>query len=112
MSKIEFYAGESVEMVVAVTDAAGQPVDLAGCEVAFRVAAEQPLIKRVGQGIELGANSFTVRLAPTETRALLPNGEAAAVYAYEAAIKTAQGAVSRVLGGVLTVRQSEATGDV
>ena len=101
----EMFQGDSKDLVVTVSDAAGQPVDLTGASIKWRAApavdsAVATISKATGSGIVITdavAGEFTVSLVPADTQTL--DGE----FYHEAQVTDAAGAVSTVLSGHLTI---------
>ena len=98
-------AGDSLDIVLAVKTAAGVDVPLAGATVRWWMGrgrasfGEDVLIKKsIGLGIAVTGATATVSLAPADTDAI-PAG----VYYHEAEIVFADGTVSTVTTGNITI---------
>ena len=104
------YTGETLTVVVPVTNSAGEALPLAGYEIVWHLESPTPLVKTTAAGhitIVGDGASFTFTLSDTDTAALLAGSNAhIRSYGHEAKITSALGEVSVVVRGQCTVVRS------
>lgn len=109
-SNFYVYTGETVTVVVPVTNSAGAALPLAGYDIVWRLESPTPLLKSSAAGdiaLTGDGTSFTFTLADTETADLLDGSNAhIRSYGHEAKITSALGEVSVVVRGQCTVVRS------
>lgn len=104
------YTGETLTVVVPVTNSAGEALPLAGYEIVWHLESPTPIEKTSAAGditLAGGGTSFTFTLSDTETADLLDGSNAhIRSYGHEAKITSALGDVSVVVRGQCTVVRS------
>jgi len=110
---VELWAGDTKQLVVTVTDDAGDPKDLTGATVRWilqgRPADSSPLLDKDNDAkggvtiVDAAGGVFRVDLSPEDTEELSPR-----TYYHEAEVTDASGNISTVLIGSLVIHRSAA----
>lgn len=100
----EIYAGDTKDIIIAVTDAAGAAVNLSGATAKWvlkkNASASNSAYKTTGNGITVVGGVVTVRMNSADTQGLQGR------YYHEAEVTDVSGNVSTILTGYVTIEPS------